>query len=117
MNFFNGAADNGFFDPAYTKKILADEYAKLKDGPSQFGDLLLLLGRDNQALHMCVYVADEVVFTKNGASTRQPWVLMRVSEMLGEYEKDKPFELVKYRRKTPPRLSSTVHFSSATPSL
>jgi hypothetical protein len=117
MNFFNGSADNGFFDPSYTKKVLADEYLRIKDGSQQFGDLLLLLGRDNQALHMCVHVADEVVFTKNGASTQQPWVLMKISEMLGEYEKEKPFELVRYRRKTPPRLNSTVQFSSAMPSL
>jgi hypothetical protein len=113
MNFFNAAPDNGFFDSAYTKKILATDYNRLSDSSRQFGDLLLLLGHDNQALHMCVYLADGVVFTKNGANTQQPWVLMRMSEMLGEYEKQRPFEIVVYRRKTPPKLSSAVHFSSA----
>lgn len=117
MNFFNTAPDNGFFNPEYTKQVLNKDYLRMRDGSRQFGDLLLLLGRDNEALHMCVYLADDVVFTKNGANTQQPWVLMRISEMLGEYEKNKPFELVVYRRKTPPALGSAVQVSTAAPLL
>jgi hypothetical protein len=113
MNFFNSTPDNGFFHSDYTQKVLAMDYTRLRDASRQFGDLLLLLGKDNQALHMCVYLADDVVFTKNGANTQQPWVLMRISEMLGEYEKDKPFEIIAYRRKAPPALSSAVQSSSA----
>lgn len=111
MNFFNSAADNGFFDPAYTRKVLATQYDRLSDSSRQFGDLLLLLGKDNEALHMCVYLADDVVFTKNGANTQQPWVLMRIPEMLGEYEKQRPFEIVVYRRKISPALNATAKLS------
>ena len=117
MNFFNTLPDDGFFNPDYTQKVLRSDYAKITDGPKQFGDLLLLLGADQQALHMCVHIADDAVFTKNGANTQQPWVLMKLSEMLGEYELQKPFEIVTYRRKTPPPLSSTFQFSSAARSL
>jgi hypothetical protein len=91
---------------------LRDEYFKPKDGAKQFGDVLLLLGKDNKALHMCVHIADEMVFTKNGANTQQPWVLMKMSEMLGEYENEKPFQLVTYRRKTPPSLGFVPQYSS-----
>lgn len=112
MNFFNTTPDDGYFNPDYTRKTLLSDCTKV-DGAKKFGDLLMLLGHDGQALHMCVYLADDVVFTKNGANTQQPWVLMRISEMLAEYEKDKPFQIVTYRRKTPPALGTAGQFSSA----
>jgi hypothetical protein len=117
MNFFNTTPDDAFFNPEHTQKVLRSEYARVSDGTKQFGDLLVLLGPEQQALHMCVYIADDAVFTKNGANTQQPWVLMKLSEMLGEYETQKPFEIVVYRRKTPPPLSSLGGFSSSARSL
>jgi hypothetical protein len=60
---------------------------------------------------MCVYVADDVVFTKNGANTIQPWVLMKMSEMLGTYEPERPFEVIVYRRKTGPPVTSALDSS------
>jgi hypothetical protein len=108
MNFFNSTPDDNFFNPEYTQKVLRSEYARIADGSHQFGDLLLLLSADQQALHMCVHIADDAVFTKNGANTQQPWVLMKLSEMLGGYESQKPFEIITYRRKTPPPLGMTM---------
>lgn len=113
MNFFNTTPDNGYFDPAYTRQVLASDFARVRDSSRHFGDLLMLLGADQQALHMCVYIADDVVFTKNGANPQQPWVLMKLSEMLGQYEKDQPFEIVVYRRTAPPPLGAVEKFSSA----
>jgi len=112
MNFFNSAPDDGFFNPDHTRKVLKSDYTRNPAGPRQFGDLLLLLGRGEEALHMCVHIADDVVFTKNGANTQQPWVLMKLPEMLGSYETLKPFQIVTYRRKTP-RTNSLVISSAA----
>jgi hypothetical protein len=33
---------------------------------------------------------------------------MKLSEMLGGYESQKPFEIITYRRKTPPPLGMTM---------
>jgi len=106
MNFFSDEPDNRFFDSDHTQTILRTDYDKVREGEKQFGDILLLLGPANKALHMCVYVADDVVFTKNGANTIQPWVLMKMSEMLGTYEPERPFEVIVYRRKTGPPVTS-----------
>lgn len=117
MNFFNHSPDNGFFDPDYTRRAIASDYTRIRDGSRQLGDMLLLRSKEGMALHMCVYVADDVVFTKNGANIQQPWVLMKFSEMLGNYEKDKPYEVLTYRRNTPPPLGSAVEYSSVASSL
>lgn len=111
MNFFNNTPDTGFSNPDYTRKVLHDDYTRNPPGPRQFGDLVMLLGKDSEALHMCVYIADDVVFTKNGANTQQPWVLMKIPEMLGNYEAERPFDIVIYRRKLP--TMSALNVSSA----
>jgi hypothetical protein len=59
----------------------------------------MLLDRHNQALHMCVYIADGVVFTKNGADFKSPWVLMKLSDMLALYPTQQAVRLVTYRPK------------------
>jgi hypothetical protein len=56
---------------------------------------------------MCVYLAADVVFTKNGANAIQPWVLMRIPEMLGVYQRLQPYQIVFYRRKNPPRFAGS----------
>jgi hypothetical protein len=73
----------------------------------------MLTSADNQALHMCVHIADDVVFTKNGANTQQPWVLMRWKEMLSQYEKNRPFQVRVFRRNSPPPLGAVQEVSSA----
>jgi hypothetical protein len=79
--------------------------------------VLLLVGSDHQALHMCVHIADEVVFTKNGANPQQPWILMKLPEMLDEYETSRPYEIQIYLRKTPPPMTAVHQLSSAADAL
>ena len=44
-------------------------------GDPQFGDVILLVNQDNVLVHSATYLADDVVFTKNGGiftSSRGP---------------------------------------------
>ena len=84
MNFFNETPDTNFFDGAYSQKILDTEYEPVSDEPF-FGDLIVLFDENGQSVHMCVYIADDFVFTKNGVNPAQPWVLMRMSDMMMVY--------------------------------
>ena len=36
-------------------------------------------------IHAAAYVADDLVFTKNGEDFRQPWILMHMADMLETY--------------------------------
>jgi cell wall-associated NlpC family hydrolase len=60
-----------------------DYYTIVK--PAQLGDLVLLSTRNDAVVHAAVYVADDLVFTKNGESYTQPWILMRMEDMLDTY--------------------------------
>jgi hypothetical protein len=98
MNFFNATPDNRFFDSNVTKATLESEYSRVETQWT-FGDLIMLVEDRQMAIHMCVYLADDVVFTKNGAQGLQPWVLLKIPDMLAQYRSDKRIQMVGYRRK------------------
>jgi hypothetical protein len=98
MNFFRETPDDRFFDWAFTQQALRTEYVPI-EAPRLFGDLILLSDERKRAVHLCVYVADDVVFTKNGADVLQPWVLMRIPEMMRRYTFGGPLETRCFRRK------------------
>jgi hypothetical protein len=113
MNFFNDPPDDRFFKPEETIRTINAEYVRVKDDDRAFGDVLLLLSKEKQALHMCVYIADDVVFTKNGFNVLQPYVLMKLDEMLGWYGNEKPFDVLTYRRRA--LVNGTANLSMITP--
>jgi len=66
----------------------------------EFGDLIMLMDERRQLVHLGVYVADDVVLTKNGVEDLQPWVLMKFPEMRALYTQERALDLLGYRRKT-----------------
>ena len=46
-----------------------------------------------------VYLADDIVFTKNGNNATQPWMLMRLKDVLTDYSGEGPARTVVYRSK------------------
>jgi hypothetical protein len=54
--------------------------------PGQLGDLVILSTPDGVPIHAAVYLADDIYFTKNGASLLQPWILTHFEDLLDEYQ-------------------------------
>ncbi len=99
FNFFNDEPDNRFLDPAFADQKLQRDFDEVR-GEKRFGDIMLLLGPRQEAIHMCVYVAEDIVFTKNGGHIYQPWVLMRTNEMMVQYGADQPRSWRVFRKKS-----------------
>jgi hypothetical protein len=78
-----------FFNPSPQKRPLGvketgDMYSKLFTpftGELQFGDLVCFNNAAGFVQHTAVYIADDIIFTKNGYSPKKPWVLMRLSDV------------------------------------
>jgi len=98
MNFFNDPPDNRFSDPAYISSFLETNYYQIAK-PTTYGDIILLMDDKNEAIHSAVYLAGDIVFTKNGNNFAQPWMLMRLDDLLAEYTTDTAPRLVVYRNK------------------
>src|SRR5204863_2041075 len=68
LNFFSSAPLNYHADERFLLSRLADDYDEVSP-PYSFGDVLMMAGPDGVALHSCVYIADDIVYTKNGQYT------------------------------------------------
>lgn len=91
FNFFNDTPDDRYFDDNLWRQALQQDY-QLTEQPT-LGDLVFLTRPDGVPIHCAVFIADDVVFTKNGANLRQPWKLMKMEDMLARYPEDYPLRV------------------------
>lgn len=100
MNFFRDEADPRFADLAEVVNTLRSEYDFLPpEVPRGLGDVLLLVRPSGQIVHSCVFVADDIVFTKNGYSYQMPWTLSTVEDMLAAYPDEPDLSFHAFRRR------------------
>ncbi|MFT5471109.1 MAG: hypothetical protein ACI8UO_006242 [Verrucomicrobiales bacterium] len=85
FNFFNHYPRPRLLDTMFLPYHLDHGYELTQDTP-RFGDVLLWFENGTgEFIHSCVYIADDIVFTKNGISQINPWILMREADMLSRY--------------------------------
>ena len=96
MNFFSEKPDNRFLDGGFVQRTLASDYEQIS-GPPAFGDVVTVRDTGGRPIHMCVYLADDVVFTKNGRHHMAPWVLMKLPDMLASYHDKEPAQVAFFR--------------------
>ncbi len=54
--------------------------------PLQYGDLIMILDSSNgDWIHACNFIADDLVFSKNGKSMGRPWVIARLDDVVRDY--------------------------------
>ena len=99
LNFFNSPPDPKFFDESKVRETLQTDYDLVHNRQMLFGDLVALVDTKGRIIHLCVFVADDVVFTKNGGNYLQPWVLMRINDMLPCYASEEPLKMAVFRGK------------------
>lgn len=100
LNFFNEKPDMQFLDPKYVRQVLQTQYQPIEGTPI-YGDLVTLVNGHGDGIHICVYIADDFVFTKNGMNQLSPWVLMKIPDMLLYFPSENGQKLVILRRKVP----------------
>lgn len=101
LNFFNEVGDDRFLQPEVANRTLLENYVSIPDG-YQLGDLILLRNRSGRILHSCNYLADHLVFTKNGGDLAQPWIISTLREVANYYTIDgEPPEYLFLRARTP----------------
>jgi predicted DNA-binding transcriptional regulator AlpA len=84
LNFFSETPVAFGSDGVNTRQWVAEHYVQLKESP-RYGDVIMMMDQDNLAIHACVYLADNIVFTKNGKGAGSPWILMKMDDMMQGY--------------------------------
>lgn len=97
LNFFKPTPDERFTQLEFVEHTLLNDYYPVGGAP-ELGDIIVLM-QGTQGIHSCVYVADDIVFTKNGASFAVPWTLARLENVLALYSVFGPVDIRRYRSK------------------
>jgi len=99
FNFNRETPDNRFSDPDYPVPYIAQNCRQIA-APSRYGDILLLMDDQKELKHSAVYLAGDLVFTKNGQNNMQPWMIMHLPDLLATYAATPPLHVVYVRNKT-----------------
>lgn len=83
-NFFHFVPRDVYADSPQQARLIAQEFETTLP-PLQFGDMVLLHS-GGQVIHGCIHVADDIVFTKNGADLFSPWVLMKMDDVVAYHD-------------------------------
>lgn len=98
VHFFKRTPSPRVLDALSLEHYLTTDFTEVDD-ELRFGDLICLLRpEDNSFLHSYVHIADEIVFTKNGASYAHPFILTLKSDMMSRYLHEGEFKTRVFRR-------------------
>jgi hypothetical protein len=100
MNFWNDPPNDKFSDGMTVIRTLETDYEPVTDD-YRFGDIILFMKSETQAIHSAVYVADNILFTKNGPSQHSPWILMLMDTLVSHYQTNVDLKIRAYRKKMP----------------
>lgn len=84
FNFPNATTAKDPFKGGFANRIR--EYYRPTTHPS-YGDLVLWIDGNGRVVHGAAYVAEDIVFTKNGAGATVPWTLSTLNEVSLKYGK------------------------------
>jgi len=102
LNFFNRQEVPLYLDSPEFDEHLRLHYEPVSE-PYRFGDMLLLAPQDTRRVsHACVYLADGIVYTKNGAQLMSPWILAHLADVVSYHIRGSTAELSGYRRRRAP---------------
>src|SRR6185503_3081797 len=99
LNFFSDQPDDRLSHPEYAAGVIANEYEKVS--VPQFGDVAALVDENDESVHLATYLAENLTFTKNGHNVTQPWMLMKLEDLVEQYSinRGKNLDVWYFRRK------------------
>jgi hypothetical protein len=97
LNFFNLSPRDYYRNTSMAAIQLTQAYNQVS-APYQFGDVLCFTD-NGEGLHTCVYIADNIVLTKNGENILAPWVLLTLEDVSKIYKRSPTTQIQGYRLK------------------
>lgn len=99
LNFFAPEPDARYLDPAFALERLKADYFLVQDN-LQLGDIVAFTDTDGVLVHVAVYLAGDLLFSKNGTSPLSPWSILPLDRFKGHYvEHADGWKITYHRRK------------------
>ena len=84
LNFFNYNPEPLYLDEFFAASRLLAGFEQIEP-PYRFGDVMVFLTRQMNAYHSCIYIAADLVYTKNGRSLYAPWTILHLRDVQSTY--------------------------------
>lgn len=85
FNFFRAFPETPEVETTSLTARLSEKYESI-DAASRYGDMVVFRNTESgNIVHACVYVADDIVLTKNDRSQLTPWVLMKLDNVKARF--------------------------------
>lgn len=99
LNFFNYEPQEYFLDSRLAASHVLENYEQV-DAPYRYGDVLFFIdGPNGGSYHSCVYLADDLVFAKNGDNAANPWIVTNLEDQKQVYLSGVAGRIQAYRRR------------------
>jgi hypothetical protein len=85
FNFWSRIPDDDFTRSDYVASRINSGY-HVVDKADQLGDAILFINAKGEGIHSATFIADDIVFTKNGSSMAAPWIFVNLADLLTYYE-------------------------------
>ena len=84
LNFFSHLPRQVYLDTRLATAELKESYEEVQ-APYKFGDILMLFDEEGRGVHSCVWLCDQLVYTKNGETASAPWLISTVEDVTRYY--------------------------------
>jgi len=98
LNFFSDQPDDRKGDMQEVARALKEDYYVVY-GNLRLGDLVAFFDDRLKLIHSAVFIADNVLFTKNGPASAHPWMFMKLKDMKSYYPTRDELRIRCFRRK------------------
>jgi hypothetical protein len=102
FNFFKEKPEGTFDKVQELRAKIDSEYYPMFSDP-KYGDVIFLAKPNGDIVHSAIFIADDIVYTKNGGHFTAPWMLMKIPDLIEAYSAfvspDEPLQVLYYRNK------------------
>jgi hypothetical protein len=98
LNFFAPVPDARYLDPPTALATLKTDYYLVQDN-FQLGDVVAFTDAKGELVHVAVYIAGDLLFSKNGTSALAPWSILPIEYLKGHYVEHADDWRISYHRR------------------
>lgn len=88
LNFFRDLPpDDRYLDPRIVREEFSTAFEPIERESARYGDVVAIVDDHGEVNHTAIFLAQDLVFSKNGNSVYSPWIVTTIAYLIQMYEK------------------------------
>ena len=98
LNFFNYEPDHALANERFAASFVNENFTQVTP-PYSYGDMICFVSNGDSVFHSCIYLAADLVYTKNGENRFNPWLIMPFEDVKSRYTFQREATIEVYRKR------------------